>query len=79
MPDPPNGELQYYTGRCDGEAGANVWVRNGMLTIQARKESFGHRDYTSGRLKTQGRREFRYGYLEAAIKLPKGTGLWPAV
>ncbi len=34
---------------------------------------------TSGRINSQGKRSFKYGKIEAMIKLPKtGSGLWPA-
>lgn len=34
--------------------------------------------YTSGRIKTQGLKEFKYGKIEARMKLPSGQGIWPA-
>ena len=66
-------ELEDYTNRPE-----NVRVENGNLLIIARKESYEGRDYTSARLRTQGRRSFAYGRIEARIKLPRQTGLWPA-
>jgi beta-glucanase (GH16 family) len=36
------------------------------------------REYTSARLKTQGRFEQMYGRFEARLQLPRGQGLWPA-
>ena len=36
------------------------------------------REYTSARLKTQGRFEQAYGRFEARLKIPRGQGLWPA-
>lgn len=68
-----NNELQYYTDRE-----VNSFVSNGKLTIKAMQESFGGRNYTSARLKTQGKRFFKYGKIEAYIKLPYGQGIWPA-
>jgi len=68
-----NNELQYYT---DSEN--NAMVDNGVLTITAREESFGGRDYTSARINTQDKFDFKYGRIEARIKLPYGQGLWPA-
>ena len=34
--------------------------------------------FTSGRFDTQGKVAFLYGYIEARIKMPKGSGNWPA-
>lgn len=78
MPDPHNEELQYYTDRTDGEPGANAWVENGSLVIEARREDYGHRPYTSARLITKGKREFLYGRFEARIRQPGEVGMWPA-
>ena len=36
-------------------------VENGTLTITARKESYGGKDYTSARLTTQNKFDFKYG------------------
>ncbi len=78
MPDPYNEELQYYTDRIDDAPGANAWLEDGVLVIEARSERFEHRRYTSARLITRGRREFLYGRFEARIRQPGETGLWPA-
>ncbi len=68
-----NNELQYYTKRED-----NALVANGVLTITAKEESYGGRDYTSARITTQNKFDFKYGKIEARIKLPYGKGIWPA-
>ncbi|QIX62367.1 family 16 glycosylhydrolase [Hymenobacter sp. BT18] len=69
-----NQELQYYTSRSE-----NARVENGSLVIEALKEKFQTRDFTSARLKTLGRVQFKYGTLEARIKTPNlKNGLWPA-
>ncbi|SFM63768.1 Por secretion system C-terminal sorting domain-containing protein [Chitinophaga sp. YR627] len=69
-----NAELEYYTNRTE-----NVRIENGHLVIEARREDMGGKPFTSGRIKTAGRVTFRYGSLEARIKVPKvGNGLWPA-
>lgn len=78
LPDPYNEELEYYTQRVDGVAGANVWLEGGHLVLEARSEPFEHRKYTSGRINTQGKREFLYGRFAARIRLPAETGTWPA-
>ncbi len=64
-----NNELQYYTNRPE-----NARIENGNLVIEARQESYGGRNYTSARLKTQGKQTFKYGKIEARIKMPKRPG-----
>ena len=51
---------------------------NGHLLIQAILNGSGQ--WTSGRMKTQGFKDFQYGQIEARIQLPDTTnqGLWPA-
>lgn len=75
-----NNEQQYYSDN-------NITVDNGLLTIEARKESVGGKPYTSGRIWTLGGDKNQplfaqqYGKFEAKIKLPAGQehdGLWPA-
>jgi beta-glucanase (GH16 family) len=68
-----NNELQHYTGRPE-----NVRLEGGNLVIEARRERFEQREYTSARIKTAGLKETRYGRYEARIKVPKGQGIWPA-
>ncbi len=70
-----NNELQFYTsGRME-----NARVENGMLTIEARKENWENRNYTSARLITKGKGDWQYGKIEVKAKLPKGKGTWPAI
>ena len=70
-----NSELEYYTSRSQ-----NVRIENGNLVIEARKEDFGGNSFTSGRIKTEGRIHFKYGTVEARIKMPNvANGLWPAL
>lgn len=68
-----NNELQYYTERT-----VNSYLENGVLVIKAMQENYGGRNYTSARLKTQGKRFFKYGKIEARMRLPYGQGIWPA-
>lgn len=68
-----NNELEYYTNRD-----VNAFVSDGVLTIKALKESYGGKNYTSARLITKGKRFFKYGKIEARLKLPYGQGIWPA-
>jgi hypothetical protein len=66
-----NQELQYYTKE-------NASVANGLLTITAKKQSYKGAQYTSTRIKTEGKREFQYGRIEVRAKVPYGQGIWPA-
>ena len=66
-----NNELQHYLPD-------SAQVANGVLSITARRESVQGRNYTSARINTEDRFAFRYGRIEASIKLPAGKGLWPA-
>ena len=70
-----NNELQNYT------AGDNAEVKDGILTITARKvnDSKVAGSYTSTRMITSGKKEFTYGRMEIRAKLPSGTGIWPAI
>lgn len=65
-----NNELQYYTNN-------NATVKDGILTITAKKDDQGH-DYTSSRIVTRGKGDFTYGRIQASIKVPDGRGTWPA-
>ena len=68
-----NNEKQYYTNSIN-----NAKVSNGVLSITAIKENIGGFNYSSARLKTAKKVDFKYGYLEASIKLPSTGGAWPA-
>jgi beta-glucanase (GH16 family) len=67
-----NNELQHYTDREK-----NIRVENSKLIIEAHKENYGGNNYTSARIKTQGKKFFKYGRIEARIKMPFGQGMWP--
>lgn len=64
-------ELQYYVPD-------EVYVENGMLRIRSRVRKYGSKEYTSGRLDTEGKFAPVYGRFEIRAKLPGGQGLWPA-
>jgi beta-glucanase (GH16 family) len=66
-----NNELEYYRRE-------NAGIENNALVINARREDFGGFRYTSARMKTQGIRNFKYGRIEARMKLPSFMGAWPA-
>src|SRR6218665_1531961 len=69
-----NNELQYYTDRAD-----NVSVEGGFLKIKAIRENYNGSTFTSARIKTQGKFDFKYGKVEARAKLPGGVGTWAAI
>lgn len=69
-----NHELQNYTNN----RWENARVENGALVIEARRDWFNGYEYSSARLKTQGRASWRYGRVEARLQLPGGWGTWPA-
>lgn len=69
-----NNELEYYTNRSK-----NVFVSNGNLIIEARKESISGFNYSSARITTQNKKFFTYGRVDIRAKLPKGKGIWPAL
>lgn len=73
-----NDELQLYTDRKD-----NVRVESGTLVIEARRDNPNvqgtTRRYSSGRIRTKHRGDWKYGRIEVRAKLPGGEGIWPAV
>ncbi|MBN2864385.1 MAG: glycoside hydrolase family 16 protein, partial [Thiotrichales bacterium] len=76
-----NDESQLYTNSA-----TNITIDNGSLVITARCDLSvsgvcGKRDdsITSARVTTKDKMEFRYGKVEARIKVPDGTSTWPAL
>ena len=67
-----NNELQEYTNSVE-----NVNLESGYLNITALNPV--PNSYTSGRITTQGKKEFTYGKMEIRAKLPEGQGIWPAL
>ena len=70
-----NAELQYYTDK----RAKNARVDGQHLIIEAHKESGFGRDYTSARLVSRGKGDWKYGRIEVRAKLPAGRGTWPAI
>ena len=68
-----NNELQFYTGRTE-----NVRVEDGNLVIEARREDWEGKQYTSARIKTAGLFERTHGRYEARMRIPRVQGIWPA-
>jgi beta-glucanase (GH16 family) len=72
-----NNELQYYTSRPE-----NAYISNGNLIIKARRENplyLGQHQYTSARLVTKNKGDWKYGRMEIRAKMPIGQGIWPAI
>ncbi|MDH4072519.1 MAG: family 16 glycosylhydrolase, partial [Gammaproteobacteria bacterium] len=65
-----NNELQDYSAD-------NVIVSGGTVQLEGRREADG--SYTSGRINTKGRFDFRYGRVEVRARIPAGQGTWPAI
>ncbi|NER15335.1 family 16 glycosylhydrolase [Leptobacterium flavescens] len=63
-----NNESQIYTKK-------NHRLHQGKLIITGRKEGS---IYTSTRITTKAKKEFKYGKIEVRAQLPVGKGLWPA-
>jgi beta-glucanase (GH16 family) len=71
-----NNEKEYYTDRTQ-----NVRVSDGVLTITAQHSPNyigSGNNFTSGKIHTRNKQAWKYGRMEASIKLPVGTGVWPA-
>ena len=70
-----NHELQNYVNHKTPNGALVTEVRNGHLRITALKENG---KVYSGRVYAKRNQGWKYGYIEASIKLPKGKGTWPA-
>lgn len=69
-----NQEWQEYV-----DSDENIYVKDGNLIIQAIKTQKDGKDYyTSGRVNTQNKHDFKYGRFEARAKVPSGKGFLPA-
>ena len=75
-----NAEWQSYPSQKENEKTGNIYVKDGKLTIQAKKtkNADGTYSYTSGRVNTQNKVDTKYGRFEARIKMPSGKGFLPA-
>lgn len=72
-----NHEEQIYTDRP-----ANVRVEDGHLIIEAHKDNPNIqgtiRPWSSGRIRSKYRGDWKHGLFEARMRIPKGQGFWPA-
>lgn len=73
-----NQELQFYTDRAK-----NVRVEHGYLVIEAHADDYAGmgttRKYSSARIRSKHRGDWRYARIEVRARLPRGRGLWPAI
>lgn len=75
-----NNELQFYT-----DSDSNSYVENGNLILEAQVvpqgigSSKGLRYYSSARLRTYGKGDWKYGRIEVKAKVASGQGIWPAI
>lgn len=67
-----NNEAQYYTSSAE-----NIRIEGGKLVINALKDI--EKGFTSAKLTTKEKGDWKYGYIEVRAKLPKGRGAWPAI
>ena len=69
-----NNEQQYYTAFDEN----NARVEDGKLIIEVHKETMGKQQFTSARLVSRKKGDWKYGRIEASIKQPEGLGIWSA-
>jgi beta-glucanase (GH16 family) len=69
-----NNELEYYTNSPN-----NCFIQDSCLVIQALKQNYMGKEYTSARLNSNLKGDWKYGRFEARAKLPYGQGIWPAI
>ncbi|MFT4533085.1 MAG: beta-glucanase (GH16 family) [Saprospiraceae bacterium] len=67
-----NQEVQIYSNSTK-----NVFKEDGILKIKVIKESDG--TFSSGRITTQDKIDFKYGRVDIRAKLPSVAGTWPAI
>jgi beta-glucanase (GH16 family) len=79
-----NNEQQYYIPEAiaqDGSVNGNLIITTKRITQPPANAGIcyvGLCSFTSGRLDTQGKHSFKYGFIESRIKMPAGSGNWPA-
>ena len=70
-----NNELQSYV-----DSPENIYIEDGSLVLKPVEtvNEDGNVSYTSGRVNTQNKHDFKYGLFEARVKVPEGQGFLPA-
>lgn len=70
-----NYELQNYTANRT----ENARQENGTLVLEARRDWYNGIEYSSARLVSKNKGDWKYGRIEVKAKIPLGQGLWPAI
>jgi beta-glucanase (GH16 family) len=74
-----NNELQYYNDDNISIEEMEEESGNFALVIEARKETMGEKEFTSGKVTTEDRVAIKQGVVEVRMKVPDlENGLWPA-
>ncbi len=63
-------------GKRSKRSAEHTYLENGNLVIEA---AFDDTMYYGGMLRTHGKMEYRYGYLETSCITPHGAGLWTSL
>ncbi len=67
-----NQELEFYRKE-------NASIEDGNLVITAKEENISGLNYTSTRMITKGKFDFKYGRVDIRAVMPYGQGIWPAL
>ncbi|WP_372631260.1 carbohydrate binding domain-containing protein [Cohnella sp.] len=71
-----NNELEYYRPN-------NVYIEkdgaNSVLALEAKRENYGGRHFTSGKVTSAEKGDWTYGKFVVRAKLPVSQGMWPAI
>ena len=70
-----NNEIQLYT---DSAENSSIEMDGDVSALTITVTEDGTNNYNSAKLTTEGLQSFRYGKIDARIKLPTGQGMWPA-
>ena len=76
-----NQEHEYYTAEnayLDGQSNLTIHAQR-IGDDDPRRQQDERVEFVSSRILTQGKISFKYGRIEAKIRMPKGAGTWPAV
>jgi beta-glucanase (GH16 family) len=70
-----NNEKQWYTVANQ----RNAFISKGTLKIVAHREEISGKQYSSARLTTKNKGDWKYGKIVVRAKVPDGRGTWPAI